>query len=58
MLELADEKAQHVIPFILDKLNIHRQKYAHLPPSTNPPPFFLGMNGVQGAGKTILVGRG
>ena len=54
-LELADEKAQYVIPFILKELEVHQQLHADRDADVKPPPFILGMNGVQGAGKTILV---
>lgn len=50
MSEINDDKAQFVVPFILERLKSHRQKY-----SQNPPPFFIGLNGVQGAGKSVLV---
>ena len=43
-----DDKSPHCIPFILSRLQIHR---AHHP----DVPFFIGLNGVQGAGKTTLV---
>jgi D-glycerate 3-kinase len=43
-----DDKSQHCIPFILSRLRIHQKQ--------NPnAPFFMGLNGVQGAGKTTLV---
>jgi D-glycerate 3-kinase len=47
-----DDKSQYCIPFILERLEAHRQLYARV---ENAPPFFLGLNGVQGAGKTVLV---
>ncbi len=43
-----DDKSPHCIPFILSHLHIHQ---SHSPDS----PFFIGLNGVQGAGKTTLV---
>ncbi|KEF59745.1 uncharacterized protein A1O9_04592 [Exophiala aquamarina CBS 119918] len=52
MPEINDDKAQHVIPFILPLLSQHQERYSS---STNPPPFFIGLNGVQGAGKSVLV---
>lgn len=52
MPEIVDDKSQHCIPFLLERLEAHQQKHANEP---NPPPFFLGLNGVQGAGKTVLV---
>ncbi|RMZ80213.1 hypothetical protein DV737_g3093, partial [Chaetothyriales sp. CBS 132003] len=45
--EIFDDKSNHVIPFILSHLS-----------SPNTPkdrPFFIGLNGVQGAGKTVLT---
>ncbi|RMZ87628.1 hypothetical protein DV736_g5137, partial [Chaetothyriales sp. CBS 134916] len=45
--EIFDDKSNHVIPFILSHLS-----------SPNTPrdrPFFIGLNGVQGAGKTLLT---
>lgn len=45
---LVDDKSPHCIPFILSRLRIHQAQ--------NPnAPFFIGLNGVQGAGKTTLV---
>lgn len=52
MPEINDDKAQHVIPFILPLLAQHQARHST---STNPPPFFIGLNGVQGAGKSVLV---
>ena len=43
--EIFDDKSPHVVPFILSHLQHHSQ--------TNP--FFIGLNGVQGAGKTVLT---
>jgi pantothenate kinase-related protein Tda10 len=50
--EIVDDKSQFCIPFILGHLEAHRRRNANL---ENAPPFFLGLNGVQGAGKTVLV---
>ncbi|KAF2489553.1 putative Uridine/cytidine kinase [Lophium mytilinum] len=50
---ITDDKSPHVIPFLLSHLAAHREKHAAA--GTAPPPFFLGLNGVQGAGKTTLV---
>lgn len=52
MSEIHDDKSQYCIPFILERLKVHQEQHLH---SSNPPPFFLGLNGVQGAGKTVLV---
>jgi D-glycerate 3-kinase len=48
MPEIQDDKAQHVVPFILGRLAIHKAQ-------KSSEPFFIGLNGVQGAGKTVLV---
>ena len=52
MPEFIDDKSEHCIPFLLERLKIHQERHAGDP---DPPPFFLGLNGVQGAGKTTLV---
>ncbi|KAH8703457.1 P-loop containing nucleoside triphosphate hydrolase protein [Talaromyces proteolyticus] len=52
MPEVIDDKSQHCIPFLLNRLKAHQARYASDP---DAPPFFLGLNGVQGAGKTVLV---
>ncbi|KAL4997502.1 P-loop containing nucleoside triphosphate hydrolase protein [Aspergillus recurvatus] len=53
MPEIFDDKSEHCIPFLLERLKAHQAKYGNDP--ANTPPFFLGLNGVQGAGKTVLV---
>jgi hypothetical protein len=45
--DIIDDKSEHCIPFLLERLKIHREKH--------DTPFVLGLNGVQGAGKTTLV---
>lgn len=52
MSTVLDDKTEHCIPFILERLQVHRRKYAD---NKDAPPFFLGFNGVQGAGKTTIV---
>ncbi|KAG5301673.1 uridine/cytidine kinase [Histoplasma ohiense] len=52
MVDILDDKSQLCIHFLLEQLGIHEQKYAA---DSCPPPFFVGLNGVQGAGKTVLV---
>jgi len=42
-----DEKSRLCIPFISERLVAHRKR--------SDKPFFIGLNGVQGAGKTTLV---
>nr|POE54511.1 putative kinase mug58 [Quercus suber] len=53
MPNILDDKSSHCIPFILDRIADHRRAYAAK--GEAPPPFFIGLNGVQGAGKTTLV---
>lgn len=52
MANIVDNNSEYCMPFIYSRLKAHNEKHAQNP---NPPPFFLGMNGVQGAGKTVLV---
>ena len=54
MPEIFDDKSEHFIPFILERLEAHGRNHAG---EEIPPPFFLGLNGVQGSGKTTLVGN-
>jgi D-glycerate 3-kinase len=53
MPEIVDDKSQHCIPFLLDRLRVHTERHR----GNRTPPFFIGLNGVQGAGKTVLVGQ-
>ncbi|GAM86304.1 hypothetical protein ANO11243_043160 [Dothideomycetidae sp. 11243] len=53
MASFIDDKSEHCIPFILERIKSHREAYTSS--NTRPPPFFVGINGVQGAGKTTLV---
>lgn len=48
MSEIFDDKSPVVIPFILSHLEQHRAEHPN-------EPFYIGLNGVQGAGKTVLV---
>ena len=48
MGEVLDDKSPVVIPFIQSHLAQHRERQPD-------KPFFIGLNGVQGAGKTVLV---
>ncbi|EED18679.1 conserved hypothetical protein [Talaromyces stipitatus ATCC 10500] len=52
MPEIFDDKSEHCIPFLLERLKHHQARYAN---DADAPPFFLGLNGVQGVGKTVLV---
>ena len=54
MPEFIDDKSEHCIPFLLERVRMHQERHAG---HADPPPFFLGLNGVQGAGKTTLVRR-
>ncbi|EME79825.1 uncharacterized protein MYCFIDRAFT_87978 [Pseudocercospora fijiensis CIRAD86] len=53
MPEIIDDKSEHCIPFILERLKLLRAE--HERKGQDVAPFFLGLNGVQGAGKTTLV---
>lgn len=44
-----DDKSPICIPFILSQLEAHKKQ------SLEPRPFIIGLNGVQGVGKTTLV---
>ncbi|KAI9839263.1 MAG: hypothetical protein M1819_003257 [Sarea resinae] len=50
---IIDDKTAHCLPFILDRLAAHQERHRSNPNAA--PPFFLGLNGVQGIGKTTLV---
>lgn len=52
MPEIVDDKSQHCIPFLLERLRVHTERHSG---TGSTRPFFLGLNGVQGAGKTVLV---
>ena len=49
-----DEKTNRCMSFVLERIQRHREQFRLQ--NKQPPPFFLGINGVQGAGKTTLVG--
>ncbi|KAK9242302.1 P-loop containing nucleoside triphosphate hydrolase protein [Lipomyces tetrasporus] len=52
MAIIVDDKSAICVPFILERLKEHQD--AHGGP-ISAPPFFIGLNGVQGVGKTTLV---
>ncbi|KAK6441452.1 cystathionine beta-lyase [Oleoguttula sp. CCFEE 5521] len=52
MSGIVDDKSEHCIPFITRQINAHQARYSN---GGKAPPFFVGLNGVQGAGKTTLV---
>lgn len=47
MAAIVDDKSPICVPFILRRLEEHRKN--------SDQPFFVGLNGIQGAGKTTLV---
>jgi D-glycerate 3-kinase len=49
---VVDDKSPICIPFILSRVEAHRRRES---PSNNNKPFIIGLNGVQGVGKTTLV---
>lgn len=49
-----DDKTPLCVPFILERLAVHR---AVVPREAAGRPFIVGLNGVQGVGKTTLVRR-
>ncbi|KAK4099345.1 P-loop containing nucleoside triphosphate hydrolase protein [Parathielavia hyrcaniae] len=49
---MVDDKSPICIPFILSRLAEYRAQHAGEP---HPRPFIVGLNGVQGVGKTTLV---
>jgi D-glycerate 3-kinase len=53
MPEIIDDKSEHCVPFIIDRIKVHRESFESK--GEKPTPFFVGLNGVQGAGKTTLV---
>lgn len=53
--QIIDDKSEHCIPFILERIQASQEQ--HKRAGEDPPPFFIGLNGVQGAGKTTLVGQ-
>lgn len=48
--EIYDDKSPICVPFILERLQLHLR-------SGSTRPFIIGLNGVQGVGKTTLVRR-
>jgi D-glycerate 3-kinase len=49
---VVDDKSPICIPFILSRIEEYRKQHAG---EDNPRPFIVGLNGVQGVGKTTLV---
>ncbi|MCJ1390012.1 hypothetical protein MMC18_002870 [Xylographa bjoerkii] len=52
MSDVVDDKSKYYIPFIVELLELHKKTHGG---KEEPPLFIIGMNGVQGAGKTTLV---
>lgn len=52
---IQDDKAQYVIPFVLDLLHRHEETHAAAKPFTPAPPLIVGLTAPQGAGKSVLV---
>ncbi|KAM0246798.1 hypothetical protein ACHAQJ_010090 [Trichoderma viride] len=53
-----DDKSPICIPFILNRLQLHQQATAGAAHNENqlpPPPLIIGLNGLQGVGKSTLV---
>ncbi|KAK5998371.1 putative kinase mug58 [Cladobotryum mycophilum] len=53
--EFIDDKAPICIPFILDRLKTHHQQTSSSSSHNSHRPFIVGLNGLQGVGKTTLV---
>ncbi|KAL1843315.1 hypothetical protein VTJ49DRAFT_2132 [Mycothermus thermophilus] len=52
---IIDDKTPLCVPFILDRLAEFDREHANITSFSPPRPFILGLNGVQGVGKTTLV---
>lgn len=50
--QFVDDKAPLCIPFILERLSAHQTESAN---TDSPRPLLVGLNGLQGVGKTTLV---
>ncbi|KAL6698007.1 P-loop containing nucleoside triphosphate hydrolase protein [Trichoderma pleuroticola] len=55
--QFIDDKSPICIPFILNRLQLHQQANSSSNSSNNhpPPPLIIGLNGLQGVGKSTLV---
>ncbi|KAL2196766.1 P-loop containing nucleoside triphosphate hydrolase protein [Corynascus similis CBS 632.67] len=49
---VVDDKSPIIIPWILSRIAEYKKQHLE---ETNPRPFIVGLNGVQGVGKTTLV---
>ena len=52
MAELCDSKTEDCLAFILRNFKAHQEQHEG---DCSPPTFVIGLNGVQGAGKSSLV---
>ena len=52
MSAIVDDKSEHAVPFILQSFELHQTRYSS---DRDLIPFFVGLSGVQGSGKTTLV---
>lgn len=52
---VVDDKSPVCIPFILSRVHAHREEQNADAGRAGGRPFFVGLNGVQGVGKTTLV---
>lgn len=52
---VVDDKSPKCIPFILERLKAHQARQSASGGSSPAKPFIIGLNGVQGVGKTTLV---
>lgn len=50
--QFTDDKSPICIPFILTRLKLHQQANSA---NDSPPPLVIGLNGLQGVGKSTLV---
>ncbi|KAL7933619.1 P-loop containing nucleoside triphosphate hydrolase protein [Trichoderma chlorosporum] len=50
-----DDKSPICIPFILNHLQLHQQANTNSNDNLPPPPLVIGLNGLQGVGKSTLV---
>ena len=57
MSQFLDDKSDHCITFILHHLSVQDARYK-AEGIESPCVLFVGLNGLQGVGKTTLVGNG
>ncbi|MCJ1466714.1 hypothetical protein MMC07_005334 [Pseudocyphellaria aurata] len=49
---IKEDRSDHCVSFILERLHVHQRQWEN---KGSTPPFVVGVNGSQGAGKTTLV---